>query len=232
MTIASAWSRPLVSNRRLMISMISRVIPSRSASGSCAAYSNWLSSSRAVREDGQFANTPPKPCFASKIEIERPRVSREVWTMEKDAAGTSQPPERPVFRIGEAVIDPLSVGIEVFAFRQRQSASRLGGRHPGDALVPSITADTQLALNRNSTAEPARHKGHDVSCSYYWRSRGAGGLAQAFSASMHAAERIRKPLEEPRENFARPRSPPPRSGGRGRSSSRRAAPPEPELGSL
>lgn len=115
-----------MSNRRLMISMISRVIPSRSASGSCAAYSNWLSSSRAVREDGQFANTPPKPCFASKIEIERPRVSREVWTMEKDAAGTSQPPERPVFRIGEAVIDPLSVGIEVFAFRQRQSASRLG----------------------------------------------------------------------------------------------------------
>ena len=84
--------------------------------------------------------------------------------MEKDAAGTSQPPERPVFRIGEAVIDPLSVGIEVFAFRQRQSASRLGvdilGMHCflRSQPIPSWLL-TEIAPPSQPAGPPAATKG-------------------------------------------------------------------------
>ena len=53
-------------------------------------------------------------------------MSREVRTVEQDPAGTSQSPECPTCRIGEAVINPLAGIIKIFAFRQRQSASRLG----------------------------------------------------------------------------------------------------------
>ena len=46
--------------------------------------------------------------------------------MEEDTAGTSQSPECPTCRIGEAVINPLTGIIKICASRQRQSASRLG----------------------------------------------------------------------------------------------------------
>ena len=98
-----------------MTSMRSRGIPSRSAAGSCAAHSNWLSSSRALVRMASSRTRPPSP--------------DSIGTVEKDTAGTSQPPERPTFWIGEAVIDPLPASIEVFASRQRQPASRLGGQY-------------------------------------------------------------------------------------------------------
>ena len=44
-------------------------------------------------------------------------MSREVRTVEQDPAGTSQSPECPTCRIGEAVINPLAGIIKIFAFR-------------------------------------------------------------------------------------------------------------------
>jgi hypothetical protein len=80
MTIASESSRPFVSLRCLMTSMISGEIPSLSASGSCAAHSNRLSSSRAVVRMGQLANASSQPRLLSQIAVERPGMSRELRT--------------------------------------------------------------------------------------------------------------------------------------------------------
>src|SRR5271155_3570370 len=63
----------------------------------------------------------------------------------------------------------------------------------------------------------------------------AAGLVQpdaGYRFAQPGTERIRKPSRVPWPKFARPRSHPPKSGGPERSSSRQAARPEPELGSL
>src|SRR6516162_6028579 len=122
MTIASVSSKSLVSLRCLMISMISREIPSpilRLVSRPLKLAVELPGSG----EDGQFANSPAQSRLVSQIAVERPGMSREFGTVQQDTARPPQTPDRPALGVGETVINPLPCTIQLLAPQQRQPAT-------------------------------------------------------------------------------------------------------------
>jgi hypothetical protein len=77
--------------------------------------------------------------------------------MEKDTAGAPESPEGSTIGVGEAVIDSLPGRIEVFASRQRQSASRLGVNIHRIHCFPRSRPISSWPLNRNCSTEPASY---------------------------------------------------------------------------
>jgi len=97
-------------------------------------------------QDRQFAQPAAEPRLVPQVTVQRPGMARQRRAVQVDAARAAQAAQRGALRVGEAVVDPLPLGIELVAPRQGQPALRLRI----DILRVGSTAHSAAALSSTS----------------------------------------------------------------------------------